>query len=299
MAKSSAAEKSSPPLRDAETSHRPSAWFRSLADGTAGLASRLLWIAASVLLLTLAFAPFYQFYLGWIALAPWLLVVGGARRVTSAFLWGWVSGVLFFAANLWWLWTASIAGTVVLILYFALYWGLAASVVRGLRLIPSASSNGDISTQWGTLGRVVAIAAVWVVAEWLRCYTVPGFAWMPLGNSQTPALFLCQVADLGGPWIIGFWVVAINALLACAWVEGLKAPRVVTAGAFVAGLLLTTGAYGAWRMISTDPQPGLTATVIQSNIPHLPGGARSLSDEEATAQLLSSRNRGPQRRIVT
>src|SRR5690606_4981682 len=50
--------------------------------------------------------------------------------------------------------------------------------------------------------------------------------------------------------------------------------------------------YGAWRIASTQPEPGLTATVIQSNIPHLPGGARSLSDEEATKQLLATAREG-------
>ncbi len=289
MAKSSPVAKPfADPRQPVTCSSQPLRWFRSLADGSAGFGQRLAWISLSVVLLTLAFAPFYQFYLAWFALVPWLLVAGSANRVTSAFFWGWVSGVLFFAANLWWLWTASIAGTVVLILYFALYWGFAASLARGLRLIPREPPTRPTSTRWGSLGSVLAISAVWVVAEWLRCYTVPGFAWMPLGNSQTPALVLCQVADLGGPWIIGFWVVAINAVLACGWVEGLKTPRVVSAGIAVACLLLFTGVYGAWRIVSTDPQPGLTATVVQSNIPHLPGGARSLSDEEATALLLTT-----------
>lgn len=283
MVKSREVRYSSPPETAGALARR--SWFRSLADGSAGLSTRLFWIALSVLLSTLAFAPFYQFYLGWIALVPWLLVAGGAKRIFGAFLWGWVSGVLFYAANLWWLWTASTSGMVVLVLYLALYWGLAAALVRGLRLVPVGTPLMAESA-WGPPARVLTIAAVWVVCEWLRCYAVPGLAWMPLGNSQTPWLAMCQVADLGGPWVISFWVMAINALAATAWAEGWKARGIKQAGALVATIVVGVAGYGAWRLATTDPQPGLVATVIQSNIPHLPGGARSVSDEEATDQFL-------------
>ena len=111
----------------------------------ATVAQGALPIFASVLLLTLAAAPFGQWYLAWFALAPWLVAVDRAPTIRSAMLRGWFSGVLYFAANLWWLWTASIPGTILLVLYLALYWSIAAGLIRGLQRFPS-SENGSEQT---------------------------------------------------------------------------------------------------------------------------------------------------------
>ena len=40
--------------------------------------------------------PTGQFYLAWIGLAPWLLVVRGAKSNRAAFFWSWLAGTLFF-----------------------------------------------------------------------------------------------------------------------------------------------------------------------------------------------------------
>src|SRR5687767_12882338 len=56
-------------------------------------------VMVSVLLLTLAFAPFNQFYLAWVGLVPWLLVVNASKSWGRAMWWGWVGGTAFFVAN--------------------------------------------------------------------------------------------------------------------------------------------------------------------------------------------------------
>src|SRR3954467_4259350 len=62
-----------------------------------------LLLLLSVALLTFALAPFNQFYLAWVGLAPWLVVVAKSRTVWRAFGWGWAGAFLFFTANMWWL----------------------------------------------------------------------------------------------------------------------------------------------------------------------------------------------------
>src|SRR4051794_32024583 len=64
---------------------------------------KLLLVVLSVLMLSLAFAPFKQFYLAWFGLVPLLIVLRDARSVWRAMLWSWLAGMLFFAANVWWL----------------------------------------------------------------------------------------------------------------------------------------------------------------------------------------------------
>src|SRR5436305_14762803 len=102
----------------------------SLARGRSVIA-----VLATVVLLTLAAAPFGQWYLAWVALAPLLIVVFQARTIRAAAWCGWIAGVLYFAANIWWLWTASILGTILIVLIFALYWAVVAGLIRGLRLL--------------------------------------------------------------------------------------------------------------------------------------------------------------------
>jgi apolipoprotein N-acyltransferase len=237
-----------------------------------------LFIFASVVLLTFAAAPFGQWYLAWFALAPWLVAVGRASTIRVAMLRGWLTGVLYFAANLWWLWTASIPGTIVLVLYFALFWSIAAGLIRGLRLLPT---NGSDRKRAVTVYRVFAIALVWVAAEWLRCYVASGFPWLPLGSTQSPILLMCQVADIGGPWIVSFWVMLTNALFATIWL-GRNSPANWRASAVsVAIALVAVATYGGWRLQSTKLSPGPRVMVIQSNFRHLPGGAPTIDREHS------------------
>src|SRR5690349_19795482 len=83
---------------------------------------------ASALLLTLSFAPYGQFWVAYFALAPLLIAISGAS-VGRAFGYGFVAGLVFFGANIWWMWTATIAGTIAAVGYLALGWGMVAAVL--------------------------------------------------------------------------------------------------------------------------------------------------------------------------
>ena len=200
----------------------------------------MLLILLTAVLLSLAAAPVGQFYLAWVGLAPFLIGVVRGKSTGRAVLHAWLGGVAYFAINLWWLWTASTPGTVALVMYFALYWALAAGVIRGLGLLGPLSGGATV----GVVGCVFGVATVWVACEWLRCYVTTGFPWMPLGTSQTPALVMCQVADLGGPWIVSFWVVLPNALLAIYWLNRNEGVRWQPAVATVAAVICCVFAYG-------------------------------------------------------
>jgi apolipoprotein N-acyltransferase len=240
-----------------------------------------LLLFASVALLTLAAEPFGQWYLAWVGLVPWLIAIGQSANVRAAVLGGWLAGVLYFAVNLWWLWTASIPGTIVLVLYFGLYWALAAALVRGLQL---CANNGDADRHhesWRTAYQSFAVAAVWVAAEWLRSNVASGFPWLPLGSTQSPIPLMCQVADIGGPWIVSFWVALVNGAVATIWLHRREPQswRAPTIG--VIATLAAVAGYGAWRLYSTTTSSGPRVAVLQSNFRHVPGGAPTVSREEA------------------
>ncbi len=242
-------------------------------------------IVASVVLLTLAAAPFGQWYLAWFALAPWLVAIALAPTILAAMLRGWLSGVLYFAVNLWWLWTTSMPGTIVLVLYFALFWSIAAGIIRGLQLLPSKGSELKHAV---AVNRVFAIALIWVAAEWLRCNLNSGLPWMPLGCTQTPFLLMCQVADFGGPYAVSFWLLLTNALIAAIWLGRRSQANWRGSAAIVAMTLVAVAIYGTWRIYSTAPLPGPCVMVVQSNFRHLPDGAPTVDPKQAVDYFITA-----------
>jgi apolipoprotein N-acyltransferase len=255
----------------------------------------IVYIALSVLLMSLAFAPIGQWYLAWVALAPWLVAVGKAPTVRSAFFRGWLGGAAFFAVNLWWLWTASISGTVVLVIYLGLYWGIAGGLIRAFHLLdrterehaPQKVPHGSTaSTASIYIVRIFSIAVVWVAVEWLRCHVASGLPWLPLGVTQTPFILMCQVADFGGPWLVSFWVILPNALAALAWIhrDSLRELRVPAVP--IAGAIMVVAIYGVVRLQFTPSIPGPRVMVLQSNFPHRRGGAPTVERHEVVDYFL-------------
>jgi apolipoprotein N-acyltransferase len=247
----------------------------------------------SVVLLSLAADPVGLWFLAWFALAPWLVAIGEAPTMRAALARGWLAGIAYFSINLWWLWTASMPGTIVLVVYFALYWSLAAGLLRGLGLLvpkdrlleqePSVSSDAKTFShrEFVLSRRVLGIAVVWVASEWLRCNVASGLPWFPLGTTQAPLLVMCQVADLGGPWIVSFWVALPSALLATAWFERDEMRLMRMPVLVFAAILTAVAIYGSWRLLSTNTVGGPRVMVIQSNFPHLPGGAPTVDRQQA------------------
>jgi apolipoprotein N-acyltransferase len=54
-------------------------------------------------------------------------------------------------------------------------------------------------------------ACAWVALEWLRGWLFTGFPWNFLGVSQAPMVVLCQIADLGGVYMVS-WLIVFAAL---------------------------------------------------------------------------------------
>jgi apolipoprotein N-acyltransferase len=241
-----------------------------------------LLVFASVLLQTLAADPFGQWYLAWIAIAPWLVAVGSAPTTRSAIRRAFCAGILYFAANLWWLWTASITGIVVLVIYFAAIQSIAAALIRGLGLLPSGVGRNE----WRSVVNVFLIAIVWVAVEWFRCTIAVGFAWMPLGSTQTPIPLMCQVADLGGPWMVSFWVMLPNALIATIWMERAQTRAWRLPVAAVAGALVLVAIYGGWRIATTSTTIGPRVMVVQSDVRYLSGGVPAVDHQTSVPHLL-------------
>jgi len=163
------------------------------------------------LLLAVAYPPFEAGQMAWVALVPLLFAVRGATT-GAAFRRGYLAGLVFFGATVWWIVCTTVAGTPVVLAvagaaglagFLALYFGLGA--MWWARLLPETDSVPR------NLFAIVAGSAGWVVLEWVRgWFLFGGFGWNMLGVSQHTALPLIQFADVTGVYGVSALVAVVN-----------------------------------------------------------------------------------------
>ncbi len=196
--------------------------------------SRWIWSAAAAVgsgfLHALAFPPFEQAWLVWVALSPLATAVCirhgmGLRR--GAFLLGYAHGATAMLTMFHWVAEVSSPGRILLCLYLALYpgvwaWGLA----RFLDLTSLRMSRGERQEHWtarylksrSNLLFATQAAALWTSLEWLRGILFTGFGWNGLGISLAFNPPMIQTAEFWGvpglSFLIAFSavIVAVTAL---------------------------------------------------------------------------------------
>jgi len=175
--------------------------------------SREEWGAAgaTTLLLISSFPNVELYPLAWIALVPLLVVIARRPYPLKAFILGWATGSVFFYATCYWL------------TYSMIHYGGVPTVVAYLLLIPGALVIGVFHgvfavitslaiRKWGYLAMLLA-PIFWTALEWVRL-GVTGQLWNALGYSQAYQPFLIQPAKWGGVYVISFFIVAMNAVVA-------------------------------------------------------------------------------------
>jgi len=194
-------------------------------------AIKLLAFILALSLLILSGVPFLVFPLVFVALVPLIWLWESSSSSGRAFLWAFSAGVVFYLFHLHWIpnmitdvpvprWLLWL-GMSLLVLYQALWWGLAGMATRWMRRVPA----------W-----VMApgFAACWTLLEYVRCHMGDlSFTWATLwapGLGDTP---LMSSAGLWGPFGISLAIALVNALgyraardrkwLALAWAAGFVA----------------------------------------------------------------------------
>jgi apolipoprotein N-acyltransferase len=228
--------------------------------------SALTLAAASGALLALAFPIVDWGSVAWVALVP-LLLAALERGPRAAFLAGWVAGLVFYLATLYWL-----------VLTIGTYTNLSPLVSVGpLLLLCGFLALGfglvTAACEWARR-RGIEIALVaplsWVVVEWIRTYVLGGFPWVSLGYSQYRATYLVQFVEVTGVYGLSALVVLVNAVVYGAvrrWLAG-EAPssRAMLA---VTMLLVVLVGWGYWRVrkIASLPVVGAVRVgFIQGNV---------------------------------
>ncbi len=215
--------------------------------------------------------------LAWIALIPWLILIGSAEPTVSqkvslpdtpeepnkdvkppisigfVALTSWLIGITFFTIKLSWLGYATNVGWILLSFYLSLYF-----LIFGVACF-------YIQTN---LKQPLALVApfIWVSLEYVRGFLLTGFPWFYLGHTQYSYLPIIQIADITGVYGVSFAIVMANACFAqgfIRWWMG-KSGHFLFAIAFV--LLLFPLSYGVFRLAGLSYLEGPRLCMVQGNI---------------------------------
>jgi apolipoprotein N-acyltransferase len=139
---------------------------------------------------------------------------------------------------------------------------LGLAVVLGFFPAMTAGAARWLALRWPHLGsryrRIVLLAVLWTVTEWLRGHVFTGFLWNPLGHAWAFATPLLQSASLFGVYGLGTFTFAILAAPVAGWRVALAA----------LGLVGVAGVAGQSLMPPPDAGPaGPLVRIVQPNVP--------------------------------
>jgi len=212
----------------------------------------------SAILLILSFPNFDFWIFAWFGFVPLFFAIKNKTKV-KAFLIAYLTGIIFWTGIIYWLVHVTLPGTIILILYLAIYFG-----IFGLIFTYSLQL---------TAYSFLFIPSVWVLLEYIRSHLFTGFPWALLGYSQYLNLPIIQIADITGAWGVSFLIMMVNVAVFIAISHKLSAVRKKQKLSLflVISILLFVLIYGYFRIYSlqlkTYSLAPLKVSVIQGNIP--------------------------------
>ncbi|MEX6508851.1 apolipoprotein N-acyltransferase [Jiella sp. M17.18] len=217
-------------------------------------------------------------------LLVWLLDGAGAarspaRRLFSDFSIGWLFGFGYFVAGLWWMGAAMLVDAKEFAVFIpfavlglpavcAIYFGLATLLARRL---------------WSdSAWRILALAAAFALAEYLRAVLFTGFPWNEIGVMAAPIPLMMQTLSLVGPHGLTLLAVIVFSSPAVLIDRRGRQPVLVLA---IALAVFHVG-FGLWRLAThpTADVAGVKVRVVQADIP------QSMMMDEAAAEKAFARH---------
>lgn len=212
----------------------------------------------SAVLLTLSYPAFNMSFIAWFALVPMLVAIRG-ERLPQAFFTGYITGLLFFAATLYWVGYVAIIGVIILTFYLALFFGLFALGAEVLSMqFPKPR-----------LKFALLVSCLWVAVEYLRGHIFTGFAWAMLGHTQWETLPMIQIADTVGAYGVSFLVMFTNVLISSKIKKKIKGHKPEARYlALLVIILIAVMIYGYYKQdLRPSKREPVKISVIQGNIP--------------------------------
>lgn len=216
------------------------------------------------ILFTISFPPFDLSFLAWFAWIPlWIGLERSGWR--HGFRLGYLSGLIFTLGSLNWI--ANNSGTSFLVaassmigsvLYLSIYFGLFGYLM---------AKGGQV------FGKQVFLFApiVWTGIEYLYCWGFMGFPWISLAMTQDLFLPVQQLAEIGGIYVVSFWVLLINSGIYAIEFMDRTGRQQKFYWSVLTLFIVTTFVFGGARiwMTSHTASPTIGVGVVQTNVePH-------------------------------
>jgi apolipoprotein N-acyltransferase len=147
--------------------------------------------------------------------------------------------------------------------------------------------------------RILALAAMLTMTEWLRGHVLTGFPWNAFGYALTAPLALAQAVSLVGVWGLTFIAVAVFASPAALADEVDETPRRWMPVAAAAAVLAAMATYGGIRLAHEPTRyvDGVKLRIMQPDLPQdLKFNYAARHEVMARYLALSDRATGPNRR---
>ncbi len=233
--------------------------------------------------LLMGIAPVNAWPLAWVAMVPLWVLLGRSQpsfriAIGHAAIWGfafhgvalsWVTGL----HPMMWMgipWLGSI--TITLLSWaFITAWGAAIGMIWVSVMMALSRQLAQAGKPFAGASRVLIGTTLWCLLEWI--WSRGPLYWSPVNYTQSPYNLLgLQLGQLSGPLTITAAILAVNGLLAEAWMNRRKGSvrpqpkRLGWAIALFLGLhLIGLGLYS--RPLNDLPNQALTVGLIQGNIP--------------------------------
>ena len=211
--------------------------------------------ALCAVLLILSFPKFDIAFFAWFGFVPLFLALRNKSKVKAFFL-AYLAGVIFWSGIIYWLVHVTLPGTIVLILYLALYFGIFGLIIS------------TIDYRLSTIDPLF-ISSIWVILEYIRSHLFTGFPWALLGYSQYLNLPVIQISDITGAWGVSFLIIMVNLMVYSFIVDGSSFSVIRRYIIYILGIAAVFG-YGYFRiheLRTMNNELKIKISVIQGNIP--------------------------------
>jgi apolipoprotein N-acyltransferase len=206
----------------------------------------------------LGFAPLHLWPLTILAFAALLWLTEQAPSLRSALARGWWFGVGQFVLGLNWIATAFTFQAAM-----PAWLGWVAVVLLSLYLAIYPAAAAGLAWRWGRGNRLaltLALAAAWIVTEWLRATLFTGFAWNPIGVTLIDRS-IAGLAALAGTYGLGAMVILFAGLI---WIAALGPNRRLALPLAGAALAAQAAAFLAVGTPAAGVGPAIR--IVQPNI---------------------------------
>lgn len=212
-----------------------------------------LGIGAAGVLMAMAMPVPAWWWLGWVGVAPALLLMAVAPTRREAMFRAWLGGIGFLVTLHYWLIPHMGFFTVPVAAFVGLFW-----LPLGLVVWAFLGRQGR---RRRALWALLVVPGVWVAIEGIRSWEYLGGTWGLWGLSQWQVGPILQTAALGGVWLLSFLLILTNTGLALSLLPEATGRQRAVALTIAGAVPLAMLAYGLSR-----PEPPVVSEVTVAGI---------------------------------